>query len=226
MKSASIGGNIATNAGGLCLREVRVTTDYVLALTVVLADGNCHQAWRAAREGRRRSIPDQVVRRERGDARIIAEADRAAPSCATSAGTLVASFPTLEGSMETVLAITRRMRPSIARFMDRASFNAVEDGTAHGGFIGERGDGREGVFFASVIFPAGGGDGKKKKGPGGLFPRGGLGPRGEKGFFSQNFLGGIFFLGTPKFFFFFLGEGGPPNGGGGWGRWDKRVLGF
>ena len=35
----SIGGNIATNAGGLCCVKYGVTTDYVLGMTVVLADG-------------------------------------------------------------------------------------------------------------------------------------------------------------------------------------------
>src|SRR5271168_307526 len=34
----SIGGNIATNAGGLCCVKYGVTTDYVLGLQVVLAD--------------------------------------------------------------------------------------------------------------------------------------------------------------------------------------------
>ena len=35
----SIGGNVATNAGGLCCVKYGVTTDYVLGMTVVLADG-------------------------------------------------------------------------------------------------------------------------------------------------------------------------------------------
>ena len=35
----SIGGNIATNAGGLCCVKYGVTSDYVLGLDVVLADG-------------------------------------------------------------------------------------------------------------------------------------------------------------------------------------------
>ena len=35
----SIGGNIATNAGGLCCVKYGVTTDYVMGLQVVLADG-------------------------------------------------------------------------------------------------------------------------------------------------------------------------------------------
>src|ERR1700741_380025 len=36
----SIGGNMATNAGGLCCVKYGVTTDYVLGLEVVLADGS------------------------------------------------------------------------------------------------------------------------------------------------------------------------------------------
>ena len=35
----SIGGNVATNAGGLCCVKYGVTTDYVLGMDVVLADG-------------------------------------------------------------------------------------------------------------------------------------------------------------------------------------------
>ena len=35
----SIGGNLATNAGGLCCVKYGVTTDYVLGMEVVLADG-------------------------------------------------------------------------------------------------------------------------------------------------------------------------------------------
>ncbi|MFN8190712.1 MAG: FAD-binding oxidoreductase [Nocardioidaceae bacterium] len=35
----SIGGNVATNAGGLCCVKYGVTTDYVLGLDVAFADG-------------------------------------------------------------------------------------------------------------------------------------------------------------------------------------------
>src|SRR5699024_12361626 len=40
---SSIGGNVATNAGGLCCVKYGVTTDYVLGVTVVLADGTAVQ---------------------------------------------------------------------------------------------------------------------------------------------------------------------------------------
>lgn len=41
----SIGGNLATNAGGLCCVKYGVTTDYVLGLEVVLADGWVVRLW-------------------------------------------------------------------------------------------------------------------------------------------------------------------------------------
>ena len=43
----TIGGNLSTNSGGLCCVKYGVTTDYVMALEVVLADG------RVLRTGRR-----------------------------------------------------------------------------------------------------------------------------------------------------------------------------
>src|SRR5581483_4559765 len=36
---SSIGGNVATNAGGLCCVKYGVTTDYVTGILVVLGDG-------------------------------------------------------------------------------------------------------------------------------------------------------------------------------------------
>ncbi|MDE0545856.1 FAD-binding oxidoreductase [Microbacterium sp. C7(2022)] len=44
---STIGGNVATNAGGICCVKYGVTRDYVLGMTVVLADG------RVARLGRK-----------------------------------------------------------------------------------------------------------------------------------------------------------------------------
>ena len=46
--------------------------------------------------------------------------------------TLVATFATLDDATATVLAITRRMRPSMLEFMDRPTINAVEDLTKMG----------------------------------------------------------------------------------------------
>ncbi len=40
-ESSTIGGNVATNAGGMCCVKYGVTTEYVLGLEVVLASGEC-----------------------------------------------------------------------------------------------------------------------------------------------------------------------------------------
>jgi glycolate oxidase len=123
----SIGGNIATNAGGLCCVKYGVTTDYVLALTVVLSDGTVVElGGPRLKDVAGLSLTKLFVGSE-GTLGIIAGATVRLLPAQRPPATLVASFPTLEGSLETVLAITRRMRPSMLEFMDRASINAVED---------------------------------------------------------------------------------------------------
>ncbi|WP_301114637.1 FAD-linked oxidase C-terminal domain-containing protein [Microbacterium sp.] len=128
----SIGGNVATNAGGLCCVKYGVTTDYVLGLTVVLADG------RAVRLGGPRlkdvaglSLTKLFVGSE-GTLGIITEVILRLIPAQLPPTTLVAFFPTLGGATAAVLAISSRMRPSMLEFMDRTSINAVEDETRMG----------------------------------------------------------------------------------------------
>ena len=58
----TIGGNLSTNSGGLCCVKYGVTTDYVLGLEVVLADGRVLRTGRRHREGRGRLRPRPAVR--------------------------------------------------------------------------------------------------------------------------------------------------------------------
>ncbi|MCB0933537.1 MAG: FAD-binding protein [Mycobacterium sp.] len=123
----SIGGNIATNAGGLCCVKYGVTTDYVLGLQVVLADGT------AVRLGGPRlkdvaglSLVKLFVGSE-GTLGVITEATlRLLPPQATSA-TVVATFDSVEAAAASVVTITGRIRPSMLEFMDAVAINAVED---------------------------------------------------------------------------------------------------
>ena len=65
----SIGGNVATNAGGLCCVKYGVTTDYVLGHGGRAGRRHGGAPRRAAAQGRRRAVADEAVRRERGHAR-------------------------------------------------------------------------------------------------------------------------------------------------------------
>ena len=123
----SIGGNVATNAGGLCCVKYGVTTDYVLGLEVVLADGT------AVRLGGPRlkdvaglSLTKLFVGSE-GTLGVVTEATlRLLPPQRTTA-TVVATFDSVQAAASSVVAITGRIRPSMLEFMDAVAINAVED---------------------------------------------------------------------------------------------------
>ena len=128
----SIGGNVATNAGGLCCVKYGVTTDYVLGMTVVLADG------RAVRLGGPRvkdvaglSLTKLFVGSE-GTLGVITEVILRLVPPQLPPTTLVSVFPTLEGATAAVIEMTRSTRLSMLEFMDNATIRAVEAATRMG----------------------------------------------------------------------------------------------
>jgi glycolate oxidase len=122
----SIGGNIATNAGGLCCVKYGVTTDYVLGLDVVLADGTLVTlGGRRIKDVAGLSLLKLFVGSE-GTLGIVTRAVlRLVPAQATGA-TLVAAFPTMTAAAQAVVAVRTRLRPSMLELMDRPSIRAVE----------------------------------------------------------------------------------------------------
>ena len=123
----SIGGNIATNAGGLCCVKYGVTTDYVMGLQVVLADGT------AVRVGGPRvkdvaglSLTKLFVGSE-GTLGIVTEITLRLLPKQHRSSTVVANFPTVEAATDAVLGVACQMRPSMLEFMDAVAINAVED---------------------------------------------------------------------------------------------------
>lgn len=128
----SIGGNVATNAGGLCCVKYGVTTDYVLGLTVVLADGTAVElGGPRLKDVAGLSLTKLFVGSE-GTLGIITGITLRLIPAQRAPSTLVASFGSLDDAIQTVLDITRRMRPSMLEFMDKVSLNAVEDLTKMG----------------------------------------------------------------------------------------------
>ncbi len=123
----SIGGNIATNAGGLCCVKYGVTTDYVLGMQVVLADGT------AVRLGGPRlkdvaglSLTKLFVGSE-GTLGVVTEVTLRLLPAQNVSSIVVASFSSVESAVEAVLGVTGRLRPSMLEFMDSVAINAVED---------------------------------------------------------------------------------------------------
>ncbi|MBV9515882.1 MAG: FAD-binding protein [Mycobacteriaceae bacterium] len=123
----SIGGNIATNAGGLCCVKYGVTTDYVLGLQVVLADGT------AVRLGGPRlkdvaglSLTKLFVGSE-GTLGVVTEITLRLLPKQYRSSTVVATFASLTDAVNGVLAVSSRMRPAMLEFMDSVAVNAVED---------------------------------------------------------------------------------------------------
>ncbi len=123
----SIGGNVATNAGGLCCVKYGVTTDYVLGLQVVLADGT------AVRLGGPRlkdvaglSLTKLFVGSE-GTLGVVTEVTLKLLPAQHRGCTVVASFDSVSAAADAVVTITGKIRPSMLEFMDAVAINAVED---------------------------------------------------------------------------------------------------
>jgi glycolate oxidase len=123
----SIGGNVATNAGGLCCVKYGVTTDYVLGLDVVLADGTLITlGGKRIKDVAGLSLVKLFVGSE-GTLGIVTRAILRLVPQPLPPATLVASFGSVVAAAEAVVAVRRTLRPSMMELMDRATINAVED---------------------------------------------------------------------------------------------------
>ncbi len=123
----SIGGNVATNAGGLCCVKYGVTTDYVLGLDVVLADGTLITlGGKRIKDVAGLSLLKLFVGSE-GTLGVVTRAILRLVPAQQARATLVASFATVDDAARAVVDVRRTLRPSMLELMDRASVNAVED---------------------------------------------------------------------------------------------------
>jgi glycolate oxidase len=124
----SIGGNLGTNAGGLCCVKYGVTRDAVLGLEVVMADG-------AVLRLGGKNVKDvagygliPLLVGSQGTLGLITEATlRLLPAPAPRA-TLLAFFPTLVAAGEAVAGLTAAgLRPCTLELLDRTTIRAVDD---------------------------------------------------------------------------------------------------
>ena len=126
-KTATIGGNISTNAGGMRAVKYGVTRDYVRALEVVLPSGDVLQlGGKVAKNSSGYSLKDLVVGSE-GTLAIVAKATlRLLPLPAFRISLLV-PFPDLESAIRTVPSVIRASSiPTAVEFMERDVILAAE----------------------------------------------------------------------------------------------------
>lgn len=124
---SSIGGNVATNAGGLCCVRYGVTRDYVVALEVVLASGEVIRTGRHTIKNSAGLDLTGVFVGSEGVLGVITEVTvklipQPAPPC-----TAVAFFPDLPSAGEAILEIFRGgYEPSLMEIIDQASLRQVD----------------------------------------------------------------------------------------------------
>ncbi len=122
----SIGGNLATNAGGLCCVKYGVTTDYVLGCDVVLADGTLLRlGGRTIKDVAGYDLKRLFVGSE-GTLGVITRATVRLRPLPPPATTMVATFATVEAAGQAVTAIVGACRPAALELMDRATVRAIE----------------------------------------------------------------------------------------------------
>jgi glycolate oxidase len=124
---STIGGNIATNAGGLCCVKYGVTADYVLGLEVVLADGRLLRLGGETMKDVAGLNLRQLFVGSEGILGVVTGAVLRLVPAQGEVSTLVASFPNLVSAGTAVTRIGRALRPAMMELMDRVSVNAVED---------------------------------------------------------------------------------------------------
>ena len=125
---SSIGGNLATNAGGLRCLKYGVTRESVLELEVVLADGSVLRCGKRSLKGVAGYDLVSLFVGSEGTLGVITEARLRLRPKPQDPGTLIASFATLEAAAEAVATIGRSgAQPSVLELMDRTTVRAIED---------------------------------------------------------------------------------------------------
>ncbi len=119
-KSATIGGNISTNAGGMRAVKYGVTRDFVRALRVVLPNGEkLTLGAKVAKNSSGYSLKDLVIGSE-GTLAIITEATLKLVPLAKKSISLLVPFPDMKSAIEAVPKIIRsKVVPTAIEYMSR-----------------------------------------------------------------------------------------------------------
>jgi len=127
-KSATIGGNISTNAGGMRAVKYGVTRDYVRGLEVVLPNGEVVElGGKVVKNSSGYSLKDLMVGSE-GTLGIVTKATLKLLPLPKKALSLLIPFETLERAIDTVPKIVKsKSTPTAIEFMQREAILAAEE---------------------------------------------------------------------------------------------------
>lgn len=126
---STIGGNAATNAGGICCVKYGVTRDYVRGMTVVLADGEIiHLGRRTAKGVTGYDLTSLLVGSE-GTLGIITDVTvKLLPLAGREEQAIIGYFPTLRLAGDAVAAVTAAgIVPAALELIDSTCLQAVDD---------------------------------------------------------------------------------------------------
>ncbi|UTT41451.1 FAD-binding protein [Glutamicibacter mishrai] len=130
----SIGGNIATNAGGMWCAKYGVTRESVLSLLVVLPDGQLLRTGRRTIKGVAGYDMNALMIGSEGTLGIVVEATLRLRPKPKHTATLVSYFPDEAAAASAASAvIAAGLTPSVLELMDGKTLSAVDSalGTAH-----------------------------------------------------------------------------------------------
>ncbi|MEU9166578.1 FAD-linked oxidase C-terminal domain-containing protein [Streptomyces sp. NPDC048420] len=124
---STIGGNIATNAGGLRCAKYGVTRDSVLGLEAVLADGTVISTGRRTVKGVTGYDLTALLTGSEGTLAVITSATLRLRPVPVATATLAAWFPSFEAAAEASYAVARAgVEPALAELVDGPVLHAVD----------------------------------------------------------------------------------------------------
>ncbi|HET7280312.1 MAG TPA: FAD-binding protein, partial [Dermatophilaceae bacterium] len=124
---STIGGNVATNAGGLCCVKYGVTADYIRGLQVVLPGGEVIRTGRRTAKGVAGLDLTGLFVGSEGTLGVVTEVTARLLPAPDPALTALATFDSLESASRAILALRAdRHRPSLIELLDGATIEAVQ----------------------------------------------------------------------------------------------------
>jgi glycolate oxidase len=122
---SSLGGNAATNAGGMCCVKYGVTGAHVRAMQVVLASGEIIELGKATKKSVTTYDLLHLFIGSEGTLGIITELTLNLEIRPAAPSTLIATFPSVAKAAAAAVAL-RQYRPSMLEIIDQTTLKAVE----------------------------------------------------------------------------------------------------